>query len=124
SSYFQRVLAKFNLAIPEGLNDAVWKYNETTGGFDYTNSYVNLPAVIVVAIVTLVLVKGIQESAGFNALMVFIKLAAVLFVILVGAFYVNPDNWSNFAPYGWTGISFFGHPVAGHTTPQGNPLGM
>src|ERR1700730_11138163 len=33
SSYFQRVLAKFNLAVPEGLNDAAWKYNETTGGF-------------------------------------------------------------------------------------------
>src|SRR5947209_2705477 len=58
SSYFQRVLAKFNIAIPETLNDSIWKYNETTGGFDSTNSYINLPAVIIVALVTMVLVKG------------------------------------------------------------------
>jgi APA family basic amino acid/polyamine antiporter len=69
-------------------------------------------------------VKGIRESAGFNALMVFIKVSAVLFVILVGAFYVNPENWKPFAPYGWTGVSFFGIPVHGQTTPKGEPLGM
>ena len=76
-------------------------------------SCINLPAVLIVAVVTAVLVKGISESAGFNALMVFIKVAAVLFVILVGAFYINPANWQPFAPYGWTGVSFFGIPVHG-----------
>jgi APA family basic amino acid/polyamine antiporter len=75
--------------------------------------------------VTAVLVKGISESAGFNALMVAIKLAAVLFVICVGAFYVNPENWSrDFAPYGWTGISFFGIPVMGKTNAAGEPVGV
>jgi APA family basic amino acid/polyamine antiporter len=74
----------------------------------------NLPAILVVFIITIVLVKGISESAGFNALMVFIKVAAVLFVILVGAFYVNPDNWTPFAPYGW----------AGQTNALGDPVGM
>ena len=80
-----------------------------------TDSFINLPAVLIVAIVTAVLVKGIQESAGFNAVMVGIKVAAVLFVIVVGAFYINPANWQPFAPYGWTGISFFGIPVLGQT---------
>ena len=56
--------------------------------------------------------------------MVFIKLAAVIFVILVGAFYVDPNNWTPFAPFGWTGISFFGHPIAGQTTPAGEPVGV
>ena len=51
-------------------------------------------------IVTSILVKGIRESAGFNAAMVVIKLAVVLFVIVVGAFYINPANWMPFAPYG------------------------
>ena len=51
-----------------------------------TGSYLNVPAVIIVFIITAVLVKGISESASFNALMVFIKVAAVLFVVLV----VNP----------------------------------
>lgn len=74
---------------------------------------VNLPAVIIAAIMTIILVKGISESAGFNTLMVIIKVAAVLFVILVGAFYINRDNWAPFAPYGWSGISFFGIPIGG-----------
>jgi APA family basic amino acid/polyamine antiporter len=55
--------------------------------------------------------------------MVFIKVTAVLFVILVGAFFINSANWDPFAPYGWTGVSFFGIPVLGET--RGNdPVGM
>jgi APA family basic amino acid/polyamine antiporter len=88
-------------------------------------AYINLPAVLVVAVVTIILVKGISESAGFNALMVAIKVAAVVFVIAVGAFFVKTANWSgNFAPYGWTGISFFGIPVAGRTNDGGDPVGV
>ena len=124
SSYFQRVLAKFNLAIPQGLREAALKYNESTGQFDATDSYINLPAVLIVIIVTIILVKGIQESAGFNAIMVAIKVAAVLFVIAVGAFFINPANYEDFAPYGWTGISFFGIPIIGDRTPAGDPRGM
>src|SRR5262245_37657966 len=61
---------------------------------DVHRARVNLLAILVVTIVTSVLVKGITESAGFNALMVAIKVSAVLFVIIVGAFYVNPENWT------------------------------
>src|SRR5438552_574690 len=94
------------------------------GHFVSTESFINLPAVIIVAIVTAILVKGIRESAGFNAVMVGVKVAAVLFVIFVGAFFINPENWDNFAPYGWTGVSFFGIPVVGQRTEAGKPLGM
>ena len=76
------------------------------------------------AVVTVVLVKGIQESAGFNATMVGVKVAAVLFVILVGAFYINPDNWTPFAPYGMTGVSFFGNTLFGQVNAGGQPVGM
>ncbi len=124
SSYFQRVLAKFDLAFPAGFRSAALSYNEKTGHFEPTDSFINLPAVLIVVIVTIILVKGIQESAGFNALMVAIKLAAVLFVILVGAFFIDLDNWSNFAPYGWTGVSFFGIPIHGDQTEHGDPRGM
>jgi APA family basic amino acid/polyamine antiporter len=77
-----------------------------------------------VALVTIVLVKGIQESASFNASMVFLKLVVVLFVILVGAFYVNPQNWHPFAPYGMTGVSFFGYTLTGQVDAGGQPVGM
>jgi len=86
---------------------------------------INLPAILVTILVTGILVKGISESAGFNSLMVGIKVAAVLFVIIVGAFYINPANWSkDFAPYGWTGVSFFGIPVLGTPNAKGEPVGV
>jgi APA family basic amino acid/polyamine antiporter len=88
-------------------------------------AYVNLWAILVVFAVTAVLVKGISESAGFNAIMVAIKIAAVLFVIGVGAFFVKTVNWtSDFAPYGWTGVSFFGIPVLGKTNSANEPVGV
>src|SRR5262245_12215145 len=124
SGYFQSVIAKFGLAFPEALAGPPIIYNASTGAFVQTNGVVNLPAVIIALIVTAVLVKGISESAGFNAAMVAVKLAAVFFVILVGAFYVNPDNWTPFAPYGMSGVSFFGYSLAGQVNAGGQPVGM
>ncbi|HKV08822.1 MAG TPA: amino acid permease [Thermoanaerobaculia bacterium] len=124
SGYFQNVLAKLGIEFPAYLQQSPWRYDADTGGLVSTGSFINLPAVLIVVVVTAVLVKGIQESASFNAAMVMIKVAAVLFVIGVGAFYINPDNWHPFAPYGWTGLNFFGHHVAGQTDPGGTPVGM
>src|SRR4051812_38123416 len=123
SGYFQSVLAKFGVQLPAALAGPPIVYN-AAGEFVHTAGVVNLPAIVIVAIVTAVLVKGIQESAGFNTTMVFLKLAAVFFVILVGAFYVNPANWSPFAPYGMSGLSFFGRPLMGQVNAGGQPVGM
>ncbi len=122
SSYFQTLLPAGWL--PGALSKAPIVFDETTGSFIRTNGIVNLPAVLIVMLVTWVLVLGIQESARFNATMVGIKVAAVLFVIGVGSFYVNPDNWKNFAPFGWGGLTIFGHTVWGRTDAGGNPVGM
>jgi basic amino acid/polyamine antiporter, APA family len=121
SSYFQELLPADWL--PVALSKAPLGFNAVTGAFERTGGIVNLPAVIIVIIVTAVLVKGISESAKFNAAMVLVKLAAVLFVIGVGAFYVNPANWENFAPFGWGGLTIFGHTVWGETV-GGKPVGM
>jgi APA family basic amino acid/polyamine antiporter len=123
SSYFQQVLRKFDIHFPAAFTGPPYVYRD--GHFVANgDAWINLPAVLITIIVTLILIKGIQESAGFNALMVLIKVAAVLFVIGVGVFYVNPENWKPFAPFGWTGLSFFGVPVHGETTSGGEPLGM
>jgi APA family basic amino acid/polyamine antiporter len=84
----------------------------------------DVPAIVITAIITGILVIGIRESAGFNAGMVITKLSIVLFVIVVGAFYVDPANWTPFAPYGYTGIGFFGHALFGQTGAGGAPLGV
>ena len=124
SGYFQNVLAKLGVVLPPTLRESPWRYDAASGHFLSTGSILNLPAIIIVAIVTLILIKGIAESASFNAAMVGIKLAAVLFVIGVGAFLVDPANWHPFAPYGWTGVSFFGHQLAGQTDAGGSPVGV
>jgi APA family basic amino acid/polyamine antiporter len=69
-------------------------------------------------------VLGIRQSAAFNAVMVAVKLSVVLLIIGVGAFYIDPQNWRPFAPYGYSGISFFGHTVLGQAGPAGEPLGV
>jgi APA family basic amino acid/polyamine antiporter len=58
----------------------------------------NLPAFLITWVITAILIKGIKEAASTNNIIVIIKIAVVLFVILVGAFYVNTDNWHPFIP--------------------------
>jgi basic amino acid/polyamine antiporter, APA family len=64
----------------------------------------NLPAFLIVMLVTVVLVVGIRESAWFNSSMVVLKLAIIALFVGLGAFYVKPENWTPFAPNGATGI--------------------
>ena len=69
---------------------------------------VNLPAFFIALVITAILVVGIKESARFNATIVVIKVAVVLFVIGLGVHYISPSNWGSdwhsFAPYGLSGI--------------------
>jgi APA family basic amino acid/polyamine antiporter len=104
SGYAQVVLQKITngYELPESIRGAPLSYDPATGRFDLTNSVINLPAVLIVLLLTAILVRGIKESARANAVMVAVKLGAVIFVILVGAYYVNPHNWTPFAPFGWT----------------------
>ena len=65
----------------------------------------NVPAFLIVMLLTAILVLGIRESAWFNAIMVAVKLVIIVFFLAVGAFYVQPENWAPFAPHGFKGIS-------------------
>jgi len=65
----------------------------------------DLPAFLIVAFITWVLVRGIRESAWLNSAMVALKLVVIAFFIIVGAFYVKPEHWTPFAPNGFRGIS-------------------
>jgi len=124
SHYFQDLIGIFNLQLPDGLTDAPFDYNATLGKFVSTGRILDLPAMLIVAAVTVVLVIGIRESARFNTAMVILKVLIVIFVIVVGAFYINTANWHPFAPYGYTGINFFGNTLLGQADKGGQPLGM
>ncbi len=64
----------------------------------------NLPAIFIVTVLTILLVKGIKESARFSMGIVFIKLLVLAFFVAVGVFFVKPQNWVPFAPNGFAGI--------------------
>ena len=137
SAHFQEFIPIFHeglsfipAKLPEAFRTAPINYCVNVGagcphtGFVPTGSYFDLPAVLITFILTIVLVKGIKESATFNAIMVAIKLVIVVMVIGIGVFLINPANWHPFAPYGYTGVSFFGKTLFGQTAQGGQPLGM
>jgi APA family basic amino acid/polyamine antiporter len=124
SQYFQDLLSILHISLPESVTVAPFDYSPQLGAMVSSGKILDLPAFLIVAAVSVVLVIGIKESATFNAAMVLLKVAIVLFVILVGAFYINPANWHPFAPYGYTGVNFFGRTVAGQADAGGQPLGM
>ncbi len=64
----------------------------------------NIPAFLIVMIITVVLVRGIRESAETNNVMVILKIAAILAFITAGAHYVHPENFHPFYPNGWSGV--------------------
>lgn len=123
SHYFQALVKLFRWEIPHRFGDAPFDYG-ADGAIKATGALFDAPALVIALLITAILVVGIRESAGFNAAMVVIKLGVVFFVIAVGACYVNPENWHPFAPYGYTGISFFGYSLDGHVDEAGKPVGM
>jgi len=123
SKYFQNFIGIFHLKVPDLLSASPLDFVPGKG-YIPTGSWFDLPALTIAIILTVVLVIGIRESSRFNNVMVAVKVAVVLMVIALGAFYVDPRNWHPFAPYGWTGFSLFGHTVLGQTSPEGAPVGM
>src|ERR1035437_1030567 len=95
SAYFQDFISVFGLHPPQEVTNAPFHY--IGGHMVATGTWFDLPAIVITAIVATVLVIGIQESANFNTAMVITKVAIVLFVIIVGSFYVKPANWHPFA---------------------------
>jgi amino acid transporter len=78
-----------------------WTTAPSAGGLKVI---LDIPALGIVAFITWLVYRGIHESKTAANWFVYLKLAVILLVIVAGAFYVNPDNWSPFAPNGLTGV--------------------
>ena len=65
---------------------------------------INIPAVLVIASITWLLVRGAKESSQVNTIIVIIKLSVILLFITIGVNYINPANYHPFLPYGWSGV--------------------
>jgi len=87
SGYFGKILELVGVHLPHALMNA-----PLDGGI------ANVPAMVIVLLLSVLLSIGVSESARFNTIMVFVKLAAVLVFIAVAAPHVNPANWHPFIP--------------------------
>ena len=99
SHYFMSFLKLFGISIPAHWAASPIDFDPATHAWGATGSYCNLPAGLVVLLITVILVIGIRESARFNAAMVILKLVVVLFVIAVGSAHIRVENWTPFLPY-------------------------
>jgi APA family basic amino acid/polyamine antiporter len=97
-AYTKAQLASFGLNISDRWSTPVWDAGHWTG------AYFNVPAFLIVFILTVLLVRGVRESAEANNVMVLIKIGAILTFLLIGGMLVNPVNWKPFAPSGFAGI--------------------
>lgn len=134
SDYFTGLVAGFGLHIPEYFTmdylSASRGYNEvqallSTGStfeslsasqkeaflawqnapeFNGLKTIFDLPALAIVAAITALIYRGVKETKNASNIMVGVKLLVIALVIVVGAFYVNPENWSPFAPNGMEGV--------------------
>jgi APA family basic amino acid/polyamine antiporter len=119
SGYFVRLCGTIGLKFPVWLvnDDATAKSIVAKGGealADYSSTAIptiagypiafNLPAILIVAAVTVLLIYGIRESARTNNAIVITKLSVVVFVIAFGAFMIHPTNWHPFVPTGIGGV--------------------
>ncbi|MGF6951994.1 APA family basic amino acid/polyamine antiporter [Neobacillus sp. B4I6] len=96
SGYLQGLLAGFGIHFPKAITSA---YDPANGTF------IDVPAILIIVIITLLLTQGVKKSARFNTIMVIIKLVVVLLFIGVGAWYVKPSNWTPFMPFGFSGVT-------------------
>jgi len=115
SEYFTGLLDKAGMHIPDwltmdyvtakrGASEAAvnaWNTAPQIGGL---RILMDLPAFGIVCLITYVVLVGIRESRSLSNIMVIIKLLVIFFVIVLGAYYVNPDNWTPFTPNGVSGI--------------------
>ena len=100
---FDSILLSFGTRLPRSI---------VASPFSPTPGSVNLLAVIIICIISGILIRGISESAGFNDIIVVIKVTVVIFFIGIGYFFINyanyhpflPENTGQFGAFGWSGV--------------------
>lgn len=96
SGYFQGILNGLGIHLPAAISNA---YDPDKG------SFIDLPAILIILLITSLLTGGAKKSARFNAIMVIVKIVVVLLFIAVGVWYVKPGNWTPFMPFGFSGVA-------------------
>ena len=98
------LLAPWGITLPTTFTASPLDWSEELGQFVSTGAVVNLPAILIIAVLTWLLVLGIKESARVNSVIVIVKLAVILFFVLLAVWFVKPSNWQPFMPFGFGGV--------------------
>jgi len=95
SAYFVSLFNSFGVILPKAV----------IGPFDPAKgTFINLPSIIVLILIYLLLRRGIQASARMNTVMVFVKLSVIIAFIVIGIFYIKPENYHPYFPMGGFGV--------------------
>ena len=108
SGYVVSFLKGIGITFPPALADAPFSFNPQTGAWARTGALFNLPAALVILLITYVLVRGIRESATVNSIIVFLKISIILIFIGAGLFFIKPALWKPFIPPNQGQFGFFG----------------
>jgi APA family basic amino acid/polyamine antiporter len=98
SSYVHTFLQSFNINIPAQFMEPIIANGKLSG------AYFNVPGFLIVMLLTVLLVKGIRESAKANNVMVGIKIIAIMIFLIASVNYIDTANWKPFMPNGWQGV--------------------
>ena len=111
SGYLNKLLESFGLSLPHELLLTPFESITMTDG-SVVHGLINLPAVFIVVVMSLVLIRGTRESAFVNGIIVLLKVSIVITFIVVGIHYVHPENFHPYIPpnkgtfgeFGWSGV--------------------
>lgn len=113
SRYLLELLSMFNIHLPKSIVCSPWESLSLSDGTIYAGGIINLPAIFIIFLLSLILVRGTKGSSKINNLLVLLKLAVVLVFILLGWSHIDPANYDPYIPpntgkfenFGWTGIA-------------------
>lgn len=113
SRYLLELFANFDIHLPKALVCSPWEGLKLSDGTIYEGGIVNLPAIIIVMLLSAVLIRGTEGSSRINNVLVVLKLLVVIVFILLGWNHIDPANYDPYIPantgqyghYGWSGIA-------------------
>jgi APA family basic amino acid/polyamine antiporter len=112
SGYVVSLLNQFGVHLPDALTNAPFAKGATHWSLVRTGALINLPAVLIICVMTSLCYIGIHQSARFNSVVVAIKVTVIVLFIGFGVWYINGANWHPFIPpntgefghFGWSGV--------------------
>lgn len=120
SEYFNRLLSIFGLSIPYEWIHSPFESMRDEAGNVIATGIINIPALLIVLVLTIILIRGTKGSAALNSIIVIIKVAIVLVFIAIGWSYIRPENHTPFVPDPTT----YTNPNTGITTKFGGIMGI